>query len=317
MKDAAQQIKDLLKHAKNKDDNKKTKEVHPQEELRLAKGRRETLENLVIRPNISGRRALGTLELHSNGVRYSSSKGKIDITFNNIKHCFFQPCSSSEMIVLVHFHLKHAIQIGSKQELDFQFIKEAGVLADDIDNKGSRRALTDMDELEQEERERQQKVKLNQRFASFVKKIEEMATSNGFKNIEFEIPFEDLAFHGAPGKSAVKVKPTKSCLVALSEFPCFVMDVNEIELIYFERVNFQLKNFDIVIIKKDFTNFHSISAVPVETLEDIKNYFDDIGIIFAQSNNSLNWKNVLSEIRSDMKEFVTQGAWKFLVDDES
>ncbi len=35
-----------------------------------------------------------------------------------------------------------------------QFFKEAGVAADDLDNKTARKRLTDMDELEQEERER-------------------------------------------------------------------------------------------------------------------------------------------------------------------
>lgn len=53
-----------------------------------------------------------------------------------------------------------------------QFFKEAGVAADDLDNKSARKRLTDMDELEQEERERQQKIKLNNRFANFVKLIE-------------------------------------------------------------------------------------------------------------------------------------------------
>jgi len=35
-----------------------------------------------------------------------------------------------------------------------------------------------MDELEQEERERQQKIKLNNRFASFVKQIEQQSEKN-------------------------------------------------------------------------------------------------------------------------------------------
>lgn len=48
----------------------------------------------------------GTLEAHSNGLRYTSIKGdKVDILYSNIKHAFFQP-SKKQMIVLLHFHLK-------------------------------------------------------------------------------------------------------------------------------------------------------------------------------------------------------------------
>ena len=50
--------------------------------------------------------ALGSLEAHTNGFRYTSVRGdKVDILYNNIKNAFFQPCDS-EMIILLHFHLK-------------------------------------------------------------------------------------------------------------------------------------------------------------------------------------------------------------------
>lgn len=48
----------------------------------------------------------GSLEAHANGFRYTSVRGdKVDILYNNIKNAFFQPCDS-EMIILLHFHLK-------------------------------------------------------------------------------------------------------------------------------------------------------------------------------------------------------------------
>ncbi len=79
------------------------------------------------------------------------------------------------MIVIIHFHLKVPILIGTKNFQDVQFFKESGIAADDLDNKISRKRLTDMDELEQEERERQQRIKLNNRFANFVKLIEQQS----------------------------------------------------------------------------------------------------------------------------------------------
>ncbi len=46
------------------------------------KGRRPALQDLKIRPNISGKRTHGTLECHSNGFRYVTNKGeKVDIIF--------------------------------------------------------------------------------------------------------------------------------------------------------------------------------------------------------------------------------------------
>ena len=48
----------------------------------------------------------GTLEAHTNGLRYTTLKGdKVDLLYNNVKQAFFQP-SRSEMIVLLHFHMK-------------------------------------------------------------------------------------------------------------------------------------------------------------------------------------------------------------------
>ncbi len=52
----------------------------------------------------------GTLEAHTNGLRYTTIKGdKVDILYSNIKHAFFQP-SKKQMIVLLHFHLKVCVR---------------------------------------------------------------------------------------------------------------------------------------------------------------------------------------------------------------
>jgi len=56
----------------------------------MIQGRRETLENVIIKPNLESRKTIGNLEIHKNGVSYASSKGyKVDIPFSNIKHAFF------------------------------------------------------------------------------------------------------------------------------------------------------------------------------------------------------------------------------------
>ena len=60
------------------------------EELVPIKGKKETLENVVIRPNIVGKKTVGNLEIHQNGCRFVSNKGhNVDIPFSDIKHAFF------------------------------------------------------------------------------------------------------------------------------------------------------------------------------------------------------------------------------------
>ena len=56
----------------------------------LKGGRMETLDQLVIRPNLVGRKTIGSLQIHQNGVRFNSTKGqKVDIVFSNVKHFFY------------------------------------------------------------------------------------------------------------------------------------------------------------------------------------------------------------------------------------
>lgn len=75
-------------------------------------------------PSVSGRKTVGTLEAHTNGLRFVSNKGeKVEIIYANIAHGVFQPCDR-EHVVLIHFHLKHAIMIGKKKYRDVQFFTE-------------------------------------------------------------------------------------------------------------------------------------------------------------------------------------------------
>lgn len=135
--------------------------------------------------------------------------------------------------------------------------------------------------------------------------------------IEFDIPFEELDFFGCPHKSVVKVRPTKNCLIAISEFPFFIIDISDIEHVHFERVQFGIKNFDMAIIFKDFTTFKRINSIPIEHIEDIKSYLDEIGIIYSESIVPMNWTNVLQQIREDFEAFLEEGGWRFLAEDEA
>lgn len=111
------------------------------------------------------------------------------------------------------------------------------------------------------------------------------------------------------------MRPTKNCLIAISEFPFFVMDIDDIEAVTFERVAYGIKNFDMAIIFKDFTTFKRINSIPIEHIETIKDYLDEIGVIYSESITPINWTNVLAHIRDNFVDFLEDGGWRFLQND--
>lgn len=222
------------------------------------------------------------------------------------------------MIVLVHFNLHNNILIGNKKVNNIQFYQEAGSLVDDLETNKRKKYnhMNEQEELEQEQKERELRVKLNARFKKFVDSISELASQNKYK-LEFDIPYNDLAFFGAPNKGIVKLMPTVNCLVNLTEYPFFVITLDDIEIVHFERVQFSIKNFDMVFVYKDFHTTKRICSISREYLESIKDWLDQVDILFSEGVMSLNWNSVLTEIRHDFKRFLEEGGWAFLRDDKS
>jgi len=66
----------------------------PQEKLvKMRDQRIPRMADLTMRPFISGKKTTGTLEAHTNGLRFTSKKHEIvDIMYGNIKHSLFQVC---------------------------------------------------------------------------------------------------------------------------------------------------------------------------------------------------------------------------------
>lgn len=53
-------------------------------------------------------------------------------------------------------------------------------------------------------------------------------------------------------RSSVFMLPSSTCLVELTEMPFSVIALDDIEIVNLERVGFNLKNFDMAIVWKDF-----------------------------------------------------------------
>lgn len=62
--------------------------------------------------------------------------------------------------------------------------------------------------------------------------------------------------------------------------PPFIVTLDEVELVHFERVSFQLKNFDMVFIFKDYNRkTQMVQQIPMSSLDGVKVAFSLFQII--------------------------------------
>jgi len=80
-----------------------------------------------------------------------------------------------------------------------------------------------------------------------------------------------------------------------------------------ERVQFTLKQFDLVLIFKDFTKppWH-INSIPSAQLDDVKNWLDSVDIPLSEGPVNLNWGPIMKTINESPHDFFQQGGWSFL-----
>lgn len=317
MIDIYKAIQDLKKDSvKREAEKKQLADVVTQGSLVELKGSRmRKLEQVFVRPTPDTKKIGGMLQIHENGLRYQSlfrADQRVDILFSNIKHLFFQPCKD-ELIVIIHCHLKSPIMIGKRKTHDVQFYREASDMA--FDETGGRKRkyrYGDEDELQQEQEERKRKAMLDKEFRAFAELISD--ASKGA--IDLDVPFRELGFQGVPFRSAVFCMPTRDCLISLIDPPYLVVTLEEIEIAHLERVQFGLKNFDMVFVFKDFSKpVVHINTIPMELLEDVKNWLTNVDIPFSEGQMNLNWGALMKTITLDPYSFFSDGGWLCLTGD--
>ncbi|KAF7563053.1 hypothetical protein G7046_g1078 [Stylonectria norvegica] len=312
----ATQISNMKRDVVKKEQEKKDMEdVVEQDKLVEIRNRRPAvLDNVYIRPAMEGKRVPGKVEIHQNGIRYQSplnAQHRVDVLFSNVKHLFFQPCQH-ELIVIIHIHLKDPIIVGNKKKTkDLQFYREAtDIQFDETGNRKRKYRYGDEDEFEAEQEERRRRAELDRLFQGFAQKIAEAGRNEG---IEVDMPIRDLGFHGVPFRSNVFVQPTTDCLIQVVEPPFMVITIEEVEVAHLERVQFGLKNFDMVFVFKDFTRApYHINTIPVEFLDQVKDYLDSSDIAFTEGPLNLNWPTIMKTVTADTHQFFVDGGWSFL-----
>nr|POF05416.1 fact complex subunit spt16 [Quercus suber] len=313
MEDVKDQITEMKKMAVRKEQEKKDMEdVVEQDKLVEIRNRRPArMDNVYMRPAMESKRVGGAIEIHQNGLRYLHfGNQRIDILFSNVKHLFFQPCVG-ELIVIIHVHLHNPIIIGKKKTKDVQFYREATEMQfDETGNRKRKHRYGDEEEFEAEQEEKRRRAQLDKEFRAFTEKIADAGKSEG---CSVDMPFRDLGFNGVPSRSSVTIQPTTDCLVQLTEPPFMVITLNDIEVVHLERVQFGLKNFDMVIVYKDFTRSPShINTIPVESLDNVKDWLDSVDIPYTEGPLNLNWATIMKTVIADPHTFFKDGGWSFL-----
>lgn len=311
-------IKELRKRVQNRLKEQSTKKTLViQENLILSKPPIAKLREISVRPSVSRRRTTGILVAHENGLRFVSSadKFKVDVIYKNVKCCFFQKAHKS-INVIMHFQLHNAILLKKGKKTEWvQFFVEVVESSQDL---GKRSRYGDEDGLLEEQQERRRRQRWNERFKDFSVKVERhLQNSTTQPSLEFDIPYPDLAFTGVPNRSTVEITPAVHYLVALEDTPPLCLCLNEVEIACFERVSFNLRNFDLAFIFKDFTQLViRIDAIPAKSLDPIKSWLNNCDIVFYEIGQNMLWKNVLKTIRQDPEGFLTDGGWEAVLGDE-
>jgi len=76
--------------------------------------------------------------------------------------------------------------------------------------------------------------------------------------------------------------PSINCLLNLTDSPFFVLTMAEVEVAHFERVAYNLRNFDLCFIFKDYQKpVLRISTIPTNYLHTIKNWLDEMDIVYS------------------------------------
>ncbi|XP_050231916.1 FACT complex subunit SPT16 [Mercurialis annua] len=317
--EVVQQIKSLRRHVVSRESERAERATLVTQEKLLRVGNKFKpikLHDLWIRPVFGGRgrKLPGMLETHQNGFLFTTSRKdeQAEVMFGNIKHAFFQP-AEREMITLLHFHLHNHIMVGNKKTKDVQFYVEVMESVQTLG--GGKRSAYDPDEIEEEQRERDRKNKINMDFQSFVNRVNDLWSQPQFSglDLEFDQPLRELGFHGVPYKTSSFIVPTSSCLVELIETPFLVVTLSEIEIVNLERVGLGQKNFDMTIVFKDFKrDVLRIDSIPSTALDGIKEWLDTTDIKYYESKLNLNWRQILKTITDDPQSFIDDGGWEFL-----
>lgn len=301
----AREIHDQIQDLKIKYSASSDKDLVKQDVL-VEKMKKIGLEGIFVRTDIktaARKKKPSNLELHENGLRFVEDK--IDILFTNIRHVYFIKGDIQNKTIL-HFHLSSPILINNKKTRNIQFYQEAGTNLTYNTQKRGDEQMEYIIEKEEEDRQR----RLNREFEVFASKLEEASS------LKVQTPKD--GFYGVHARESVLFQQTHDSIVSLFEQPFFVLSLEDVEIVNFERVVYNVKTADVVFIFKDKTLPPSkILSIETSYMGRLKDYLDSNNIVYMETVFNIQWKAVLNEILEDPISFYESGGWvELMVDDK-
>ncbi|CAD7940458.1 unnamed protein product [Amoebophrya sp. A120] len=256
------------------------------------------LRDIHVRPKLTTGKATGRLEGHVNGLRFIAPRSEyVDILYTNIAHAIFEPCVDSVNTVM-HFQLKNEIVINKKRTFMVQFYCEVLNVTEDLTG---RRPLSNLDERQEEENERRMVNKINATFRGFIEHIHNLLREQKI-DLVFQYPYQNLDFRGVHFRGHTVLHPTAHCIISLQEWPAFCVPFRDIEIAVFERFTMELKEFDLILVLKDYKKEPlRITAIPNREFgERLKMILSCQRIVWYTTEYSQKWKDLMANIVKDI-----------------
>lgn len=100
--------------------------------------------------------------------------------------------------------------------------------------------------------------------------------------------------------------------------PPTVVPIEDIEVVSLERIGYNLKNFDLTIVFKDFEkDVLRIDTVPSTYLDTLKEWLTSMNLKYYENKVNMIWKQILKSIVDNPQGFIDEGGWSFLDQDVS
>jgi len=308
-------FKEVQKVSKNRDTELELKAQHSEQSTK-AEALKElrpcpSIRDVSMRPSMGSAKSkpVWNLEAHHNGFRCGvrgSATEKLEVLYSQIKVAIFQPCERRSLTVLIHFHLNEPVMVNRRKTYDLQFYTEVRAQTEDLSMRRSANAY-DPDEILQEQREEEMKVRLNKVFQDFVVKTQKLP---GFK-LKFELPTEDFCISGVHFRANSPIFLCTKSMLSVQDWPPLVVHMDEVEIAVFERVTAATREFDMTLIHKDYSRAPTgITMIPVSGMADLKTWFGDIKMVWYVLPMNMQWKAVMQEITSDIGKFIEDGGFQ-------
>ncbi|EAY13098.1 Clan MG, family M24, aminopeptidase P-like metallopeptidase [Trichomonas vaginalis G3] len=271
-----------------------------------------------LRPALNGNKTVGTIEAHVNGFRFrSTTHERLDVMYKNIELAIYLPATEdNEMMTLIHFYLKKPITTGKQSSQHITFYKPTGDTSVDVSKQGN--SMTDQAELAEEERDRKIRKKINKEFKYFKDLLEdkELGLDNPPKLV---VPHKQLGFYGVCSKEMSVIYLLPNAIASVVNSPPFVLMMDRVDIVVFERETLSVTNIDISFILKNLTQeVVQISHVSVTDAKNIKQWLGVLQIPFFSSKNNITWKDVIPNILKKGRAYFESeiGGWKGFFNDE-